>query len=482
MRFSEWYGFKPGPDDDWFDPVLSLDTELFLDPFLVYAIEKGPLVGAHDDMTQFFNDVAAVAVGARQRESEKERHQEWERVVDLVTFYEVSELCLGYTGGGIWGTGGKPLLPEEIADALRIGADGGRRWITHFEELLVCLPGFADDFISDITASMVRKRLARYTRSVCRKHGVELRPYQYPRGYYDIEEKEWCRATFPLPLNPYSGGPVLLVPKCYVRHACTLSARGFWGHCWAEDPAARRGRKRRLCRADVANYAKGHLSMLDSYLEDAEAEPPTPYRFEADPQGLLRWYDKTKEWCKRHPLKLLEISSSRFLLRALEDMVKSFKQYISESDGRELLWHTTRHMPRTERYAQRVFLGVIKHYCDVRRKGARGRDARRIRIDREASIGRGVVEFEVPGKHRLRASLEVRLARNAAFWEARRKSLAKKPRRRTRAQDIGVGYLIVIYQSAEDYLRQSDIQDIAKRLGRRARYALNLIEVDARPV
>jgi hypothetical protein len=37
MQFSEHYRIARGPDDDWFDPLLTRDTRLSVDPFRVYA-------------------------------------------------------------------------------------------------------------------------------------------------------------------------------------------------------------------------------------------------------------------------------------------------------------------------------------------------------------------------------------------------------------------------------------------------------------
>ena len=37
QRFSEVFGVTIGDEDDWFDPLLTSDTKLFVDPFRVYA-------------------------------------------------------------------------------------------------------------------------------------------------------------------------------------------------------------------------------------------------------------------------------------------------------------------------------------------------------------------------------------------------------------------------------------------------------------
>lgn len=57
MRFSELFEISRGTDEDWFDPVLVVDTKLFIDPFLIYAQETGHFRGSHQEVIAFFNDV-----------------------------------------------------------------------------------------------------------------------------------------------------------------------------------------------------------------------------------------------------------------------------------------------------------------------------------------------------------------------------------------------------------------------------------------
>ena len=46
MRFSGHLGVTPTADDDWFDPHLTVDTELFIDPLLF--LEGGECASAHE--------------------------------------------------------------------------------------------------------------------------------------------------------------------------------------------------------------------------------------------------------------------------------------------------------------------------------------------------------------------------------------------------------------------------------------------------
>ena len=57
MTFSECYHIDSKAMDGCFDPVLSIDTKLFIDPFLVYSFGDGGFQGSHDEVISFFNSV-----------------------------------------------------------------------------------------------------------------------------------------------------------------------------------------------------------------------------------------------------------------------------------------------------------------------------------------------------------------------------------------------------------------------------------------
>jgi hypothetical protein len=47
VRFTAHADTTPGPDDDWFDPIPTEDTPLYVDPFLVFEDESPLFFDAH---------------------------------------------------------------------------------------------------------------------------------------------------------------------------------------------------------------------------------------------------------------------------------------------------------------------------------------------------------------------------------------------------------------------------------------------------
>ena len=183
MRFSEVFKIKRQKQDDWFDPVLSVDTKLFVDPFLIYAGEKGAFSGSHKEVISFFNDVFSLIAKTKG----DRKHLFWRRALSLLVFPEAEELCLGYATGTTKGSGSGAGFARVIAEALWEAVEAGIKEFTHFEEIGIMREGIGADRISDITANLLRQRLVRYTGAVCEKYGVSRVECKYPRGAYSAQ-------------------------------------------------------------------------------------------------------------------------------------------------------------------------------------------------------------------------------------------------------------------------------------------------------
>jgi len=156
MKFSDEFKISRHESEDWFDPVLSIDTPLFIDPFLIYRQEEGIFRGSHKDIIDFFN---AQFQQIAESGGDPRSSLYW-KAVNSLRFPEVSELCLGYTATGTRGSGSSLGLGKIIANALWEAIQAGITHIRHFEEISLIREGFGADRISDMTAGIIRNRLA----------------------------------------------------------------------------------------------------------------------------------------------------------------------------------------------------------------------------------------------------------------------------------------------------------------------------------
>jgi hypothetical protein len=90
MLFSQLFKLGDVKGEDWFDPILSLDTKLFIDPFLIYDNERDEFAGSHKEIIDFFSfafEMIAKSHGSRTSPS-------WQFGESLLRFPEVEELYL----------------------------------------------------------------------------------------------------------------------------------------------------------------------------------------------------------------------------------------------------------------------------------------------------------------------------------------------------------------------------------------------------
>ena len=465
MKFSELYNVNVGLNDEWFDPVLSIDTHLFIDPFLLYASEVGHFAGSHQEVVAFFNSVFQLIA----RTGGDKSSILWQKAIGLLQFPEVEELCLGYTGAGTRGSGSGFLLSHVVASALWEAVQAGLIEITHFEEIHILREGIGADRISDITAALIRSRLVSYTQMVSERHQVPLAPVHYPRGYYDVNEQRWFPLHTHLPRNPYSTKPILLVPRQYLRSLPTINSDDFWEYCYSNENETLRIEysqdiTRHVDKKKIIDFARRHPEMRRRYIAEREVQGSEPYDLEEDPKGLTRWYNATALYCQQYPLSLIVQSDREFRI-AVDSMVEEFQRYVEQNEGWRLLWNENG-TPRREEAAQLLFLGIIKHYCK----------ANNIDISREADIGRGPVDFKVSHGYQLRALLELKLAKNTKFWDGLERQLPTYQR----AENIVIGYFIVIVYTDRDLEKIRNIQARVNAVRQTTGYDIKEIVVDAR--
>lgn len=466
MRFSDHFGITKDQTDDWFDPVLSVDTELFIDPFLLYAHEKEPFAGSHEEIIAFFNSCFQLI--AKSADNPSSIH--YRRAVDLLIFPEVEEICLGYTSRGTAGSGSGRELAGLTAVGMWKAIQAGLVQISHFEEIALLQKGIGADRISDITAGILRRRIGAYTLSVCRKHDVPVRTFRFYKGHFNLDTQRWVPLILKLPANQISGKSILLLPRRYLRTLPSINADDFWDYCWNnENETIRRDFNydvsRNVSKSKIVQIARNHPEFRSAYLKHREGNPTKPYDFYKDSEGLVGWPEASKQYCADHPLDL-GVSSETEFVRSIETMLKEFRHFVEENGGWRLLWNDNGN-PRKEKAAQLLFLGIVSHYCH----------ANDIDISREADIGRGPVDFKVSRGYNLRVLLELKLAKNSRFWHGLERQLPTYQL----AESIDKGYFIVVAFNKQDFERIKNIQSIVEEVRKRTGRVIKPIIVDATP-
>ena len=154
MLFSKEFGVSATADDDWFDVILNTDTRLFVDPFLIF---KEPSQSCwhtcHEKIIKHFDLCFKLIVQGNLNPNSTA----FKKALDLLSFPEPAELCLGFTSRGSKGAGSGRGFAEIIAKAMIDAVNRGMSQLKHFEELGILNEGIGADRISDITCNVLKK-------------------------------------------------------------------------------------------------------------------------------------------------------------------------------------------------------------------------------------------------------------------------------------------------------------------------------------
>lgn len=465
MRFSDQFKIKRSRSETWFDSVLSVDTLLFIDPFLIYSQEKGVFKGSHREIISFFNRIFKLIAQSRGNKSSLL----YQKAAMALVFPERQELCLGYTEAGTRGSGSGKELAGVVASAIWEAIQAGLVEIRHFEEIAILREGIGADRISDITAGLLLARLAKYTESICRRHRIPTRIFRYDHGTYDVKKDHWRPVSLRLPINPHSQKPILLVPESYLKPLPTINPTDFWDYCYSNENEIIRNEfsydvVRHVSKKDIVQLAKRHPEFIKKYINHEEKCRPRPYNLKRDEKGLVRWYDASKQYVAKHPV-MGTISTRDEFIGLVSRFIGEFRHFVEENGGWRLLWNENQ-TSRSENAAQLLFLGIVKHYCQ----------ANNIDVSPEPNIGRGPVDFKMSRGYEHRTLLELKLAHNTKFWRGLRKQLPTY----LNAEKIHHGFFVVIVYSDSDMKRIANIRRAVRESARKPNCEITVLVIDAR--
>lgn len=465
MLFSEHFGVKIVGGEPWFDPLLTLDTKLYVDPFLIFQNEFGPFVGSHDELTAFYQSAYEIIAQAG---TDKTPHY-WNKAIRILRTPEVAELCLGVTAEGTRGAGAAAGKAKAIASSIYKAVQFGIANPKHFETIQLFEKGIAEDTISDAVGNILRHRFAAYTKSVCDNLGIPTVSRPHLRGRYNVETERWDRVICDVPLNPFGENQqVFLCPKEYLRPMPSLNPDSFWGYCYdqgAEELRTELGEDiaRNVNKDVILEKALQDFDSVEDFVKHLEEVGGAPYDLEKDPKGVVKWYYATRQFVADNP-KTFNFNTEQDFVAFVDEMIATFKNYVENQGGWDLI-HNDDGKPKSEAACQRLFLGIVRHYCK----------ANNIDISPEVNVGRGPVDFKLSRGIEFRALIEMKLANNSKFWGSLKKQLPKY----LEADEIKTGRFLIVAFNENDVQRLNKIYGQIAEVAAKANYQITHKAVDA---
>ena len=196
-----------------FDGFVNFDTLLFINPcFLRKPISRPELIRKiFNNQKRLQNILSDLTL------SKKIGDGDWRKARKNCVFPEYPGICLGYAKQGTSGTGISEKLTPNILYAFKNIVDSGINDPILFEIMGLFVDRIARDRVSDLSANLLAEELCQITRDfidpfVSGTKNIKGIDYLEINGKlipYEIKEIKnlFCR----LPLNKYSGYPIILV-------------------------------------------------------------------------------------------------------------------------------------------------------------------------------------------------------------------------------------------------------------------------------
>ena len=405
MLFSDSFAITPGPDDEWFDPILETDTKLFVDPFLIFQEDEGFWADAHAVLMGRFNlAFSLVAGGYRNRES-----LDYLKALAMLRFREPREFCLGFTALGTAGAGGSDAYAAAIADAMEQAITRGLKDLKHFEELGVLNEGIGPDRISDLTCTFLKSQFITYTQSVCRRHNIPMTKQRIYASSFDESRRQWLATEVLAPVNPTNDRPLLLTPARFLRQLPTINPDDWFD--WYQSEQLRLDLNYKVMhgvdKKTIVAIARRGPRFVHEYAVVQESQPARPYDLEHDPLGRYIWHQAAIAFVEANPKWIPAATTEAEFHAAIESLIDQYQLFVEQQGGWKLLWNESKD-PKNEEASQLLFKGIAAAHC-------RAND---IVMDREVELGRGPVDFKFSSGYHNRALMEVKKLQNTKFWQS----------------------------------------------------------------
>jgi hypothetical protein len=357
-----------------FDSFLDEDSDLFLDPALLFITDIREFKDAREIIVRRFEELIDLLKATREPDDDSIT---WHTAVKKFCFRELPGINLGYSDGHTQGRGiGKGLSRSTLINVHELVHKG----VQHprlFELVPIFQEGIGCDLVSDMLARILEKQLTMYSLRVFRESGLDVSSGRLPKNPFRPNTP-----VYALPLSLLAELPLAeswwdISDVCARNAEARAAMSQIMGDAWS----SHRVRKEHLRALFLQNP-----DLVKSILDDYINQQPTQYDFENDPRGEFKWVKPLQTTISQEPLALSLITNPSVadIHSCVSQICSHYKDLIEKKGSWELLWDDTKRLPRNERMAQRAFKMVAHSYCR----------ANNLDISPESNGGRGPVDFK----------------------------------------------------------------------------------------
>lgn len=202
---------------DFVDIPLQTDVWLFIDPFAISQRPDPWSQQAHRTVMTFFERIVEFIREGRLDEAGRL----------LSNLGEPNEIHFGLSKKKSAGAGIGPFQAKQLFNALKGSAAVTTGFLSSLEECELMIEGIGRDKISDLTANVIRRHLADYTREQCELHGVPMHEVA-TLPFFNSDTGSWESKYAMLPV--WKGQPIMLVPKAVARRGIAYDHQEYYRH------------------------------------------------------------------------------------------------------------------------------------------------------------------------------------------------------------------------------------------------------------
>lgn len=416
-----------------FNPTLDVDSLLFIDPFLLeHSKHKEFSECAFEAYEQKFKLIYRI-LSACKAEDDKL----WKSAVKNFRFGETDGLsgtCLGYskkTDGAGFGKIKATKAVRWAKEVIDLGVDDPEL----FSAMSVFEEGIGPDLISDMVTNIALDCIIAFNERVIADIEKKLK-VKLP-----LKEVSIRRKKTKLPINPFSGDPVILVASDILRHLPVMDDAQSLKKVAGENDHLREQVNEHIgeifkiqTKKDKEATKKKAMKSADAFqtlLDLLKLMESEPYSVLADPKGLLVWRDHAKKFAAEHPLEIKTKKTYKNQIEEIDHVVvqiiEQFRHLVENCRLNKTFFVNGK--PRQEGYAQMLFYAIAVTYCE----------ANDIDVSPEADAGVGPVDFKF-SRGQKKVMVEMKLSTNQAIVRGYQKQLTLYEK----AEKTDYGHYVVI--------------------------------------
>ncbi|MDH6312660.1 hypothetical protein M2137_001435 [Parabacteroides sp. PFB2-10] len=427
ILFSEYFGIdsKEMSEIGIFNPILNLDTRLFIDPILLKtSIHEIINTDAAQEYRTYFSNIISLLALSKQPDDFA-----WKNALKQLPEKEIDGTCLGYGTNSISGR----RMNEDIKFSLITTAKGIIDLGIKDPELFSILPlfnkGIGPDTISDIATRAIHKSLLKFS-------AAHAKILKIPTERVDLYGEEWDVITNPIRRKSH----ILLLPNDILRNlpivndwndiADAASFNSNLRHKINRLVAEIFKQKTKESRANYISEIMHDKSAILDFIEVIRGCKGDAYNQLVDNDRIVV-FSKAAEIIQQQPCDKRSFRKNKSGLEELVATIIDRFQFLVEDKGlNKLLWKEDKKNRCKESVAQLIFHAVALIYCQ----------ANDIDVSPETDTGTGLIDFKFSDGYRNKIIVEIKYSDNPSLLHG----LEKQLQQYLKSEECDKGYYVVL--------------------------------------